>query len=232
MYNKLFARIVRSSIWLEPTPTRLVWMMFIALMDEDGFVQFASVDNVAHTARIEPPEAEEAIKILESPDTNSSNQDNEGRRIERVPGGWLVINAKDFRDLVTKEMIREQTRIRVAKHRAKKKANVMECNAPITHCNEVVTPSVSISESDTETRVHGNSSNWLTRDSLWIDLQRFLSKEEVAEHTGLWISRIKENPRALYEAICDYKDKRNKKPIRNVAAWITQRYVHFKNCVQ
>src|SRR5215831_6768042 len=224
VYNKLFAKIVRSSIWLEPTPTRLVWFMFIALMDEDGYVQFASPANVAHTARITGDEADEAIRILESPDANSADDNNAGRRIERVPGGWLILNAGKYRDLVTKDMIRQQTRERVARHRAKEKAQKTECNADVTHGNEEVTQSVSISE---ETRVHGNSSNWLTRDSLWIDLQRFLPEKEVKANVGLWIHRIKENPRALYEAIADFKDKRNKRVIKNVAAWITQRYVCF-----
>src|SRR5215468_7127665 len=104
MYNKIFAKIVRSSIWLEPTPTRIVWLMFIALMDEDGFVQMASVANVAHTARIEENEANEAIRILESPDPNSADQDHDGRRIEHAPGGWIILNAEKYKNLVTRDM--------------------------------------------------------------------------------------------------------------------------------
>lgn len=140
MYNKLFAKIVRSSIWLEPTPTRLVWFMFIALMDEDGFVQFASVANVAHTARITDKEAQEAIDILEAPDQNSADDEHEGRRIEKVPGGWMVLNASKYRDLVTRDMIRQKSRDRVAKHRAKKRGNAL-----VTQRNGGVT------ESDTDT---------------------------------------------------------------------------------
>lgn len=150
MYNKLFAKIVTSSIWLEPTPTRIVWLMFIAMMNEDGFVQFASVANVAHTARITEPEAEEAIKILESPDPNSADEEHEGRRIERVPGGWLILNAIKYRDLVTREMVKAQTRERVARFRAKLK-NVTICNADVTQRNDKVT------QSDTDTEVQSKS---------------------------------------------------------------------------
>jgi hypothetical protein len=71
-------------------------------------------------------------------------------------------------------------------------------------------------------------SNWLTQDDLWIELQRILPKPEIDEHIGLWISRIKENRHALYEAIADYKDKRNKEGVKNVPAWLTQRYQQFK----
>ena len=148
MYNKLFSKIVTSSIWLEPTPTRIVWLMFIAVMNEDGFVQFASIANVAHTARIKDDEAAEAIRILEAPDPNSADEDNEGRRIEKVPGGWMVLNSVKYRDLATREMIREQTRIRVARKRAKDKGLVTECNAKVTKRNGKLT----LSDTDTETK--------------------------------------------------------------------------------
>ncbi len=121
MYNKLFSKIVDSSIWLEPTPTRIVWLMFIAVMNEDGFVQFASVANVAHRARITDEEAEQAIKILEGPDPNSADEENDGRRIEKVPGGWMILNAGKYRDLVTREMQRDSTRERVRRHRQTKR---------------------------------------------------------------------------------------------------------------
>ncbi len=147
MYNKLFSKIVDSSIWLEPTPTRIVWLMFIAVMNEDGFVQFASVANVAYRARISDEDAEQAIKILEGPDPNSADDENDGRRIEKVPGGWIVLNAQKYRDLVTREMVREQTRIRVARKREKDKG-VTECNADVTQSNAKVTPS----DTDTDTK--------------------------------------------------------------------------------
>jgi len=127
MYNKLFSKIVTSSVWLEPTPTRIVWVMFLALMNEDGFVEIASIANVSHQARITEPEAAKAIEILESPDDNSADPDHEGRRIEKVPGGWMVLNAGKYREIVTREMKRERTRLRVAKHRMKRK-----CNAQVT----------------------------------------------------------------------------------------------------
>ena len=43
MYNKLFTKILDSSIWLESDGTRIVWMTLLAAMDQDGFAQFASV---------------------------------------------------------------------------------------------------------------------------------------------------------------------------------------------
>lgn len=129
MYNKLFAKILDSSIWLEPHETVRVWITFIAAMDEDGFVAFASPANVAHRARVTLPEAEAALAKLAAPDANSSDPDNEGRRIERVPGGWIVLNAPKYREMATRENIRATTRERVRKHRSKSIAiNVASSN--------------------------------------------------------------------------------------------------------
>lgn len=142
MYNKLFTKILDSSIWLEPTPTRIVWLTFIAAMDEDGFAAFASIANVARRAIVTVAEAEAAIKALEGPDRDSSDPENEGRRIERVPGGWMILNSEKYRAMVTKVMIQEQTRLRVKRHREKRSVtHVTLSNDPVTHSNESVTPS-------------------------------------------------------------------------------------------
>jgi hypothetical protein len=120
----------------------------IAAMDENGFVQFASVANLAHRARIELAEAQAAVDCLEGPDTNSSDPDHEGRRIERVPGGWMILNAEKYREMVTRAVIQEKTRQRVAKHREKKRT----CNAPVTLGNASVTEAnASVTQSDTDT---------------------------------------------------------------------------------
>jgi hypothetical protein len=132
MYNKIFTKILDSSVWLEPTPTRIVWITLIAAMDETGFCPFAAVGNVAARARVSDQEAHKALKTLESPDPESSDQDNEGRRIERVPGGWLVLNATKYRAIVTRVNAQEKTRERVRRFREKKRSG----NADVTPSEE------------------------------------------------------------------------------------------------
>jgi hypothetical protein len=123
VYNKLFTKILDSSIWLESTTTRIVWLTMIAMMDETGFVQLAAVGNVAARARVSLSAAEAAMKTLESPDPSSSDQDHEGRRLERMPGGWMVLNAPKYRAMVTRVTIQAQTRERVRRFREKRKSN-------------------------------------------------------------------------------------------------------------
>jgi hypothetical protein len=141
MYNKLFSKILDSSIWLEDDHIRLVWITFLAVMDQDGVVALSGIGNVALRARVSEDQAADAIKCLESPDDKNPDQDNEGRRIERIAGvGWFVLNAAKYRDIIKAEDARAATRERVRRHRAKS-------NADVTECNDLVT----LSDTDTNT---------------------------------------------------------------------------------
>jgi hypothetical protein len=159
MYNKLFTKILDSSVWMESTPTRIVWITFLAAMDEDGFCPFASVHNVAARARVSIEEAKLAVTALESPDEIAPDQENEGRRIERVPSGWIVLNAKKYREIVTREHAKEVTRNRVARFRARRRdgnAGVTDSNGATrveVERNDSVTPS----EARTDTRTDTNT---------------------------------------------------------------------------
>lgn len=137
MYNKLFTKILDSSIWLENNHVRLVWITFLAMMDQDGTVALSGIGNVASRTRITEDEAEEAIKILESPDPRNPGQEHDGQRIERVPGvGWIVLNSSKYRDIIRADEVRAKTRERVKRHRLK-----TSCNGVVTACNDLVTPS-------------------------------------------------------------------------------------------
>lgn len=147
MYNKIFTKILDSSIWLETNTTRIVWLTFLASMDETGYAHFAALGNLAGRARVTIEEAEAAVKVLEAPDRESSDPANDGRRIERIPGGWMVLNAEKYRTLVTRAIIQEQTRLRVQRFRDKARGN-----ADVTQGNEKLTPSVAVSEARADNR--------------------------------------------------------------------------------
>ena len=117
-------------------------------MDEDGNAMFACVDNLALRARVSLRQCEAAISAFEAPDKKSGDPDNDGRRIERFPGGWKVLNAHKYRALVTKSIIREQTRARTAEWR-KRKA-VTNGDASVTHGDESVTTSEALALSQSE----------------------------------------------------------------------------------
>jgi hypothetical protein len=150
MYNKIFSKIVTSSIWLAPMPTFRVWIYLIATMDEDGYVPMACIENLALVCNVTVEETKAAVAELEGPDPRSSDPENEGRRIERVPGGWIVMNATKYREIVTRETMKASTRERVRKHREKKR-NVTKCNG--VKRNETQSEAVSESKKEEEDEI-------------------------------------------------------------------------------
>lgn len=206
MYNKLFTKILDSSIWLEKNTTRIVWLTLIAAMDEDGFCQFASSANLAHRAIVDPKECDEAIKCLESEDPNSSDKEHDGKRIERVPGGWMVLNSAKYKDLVTREISKERTRERVRRHREKYK-EVTKCNVPVQNCN------VSVTQSDTDTKTESktekNTYCPVCKEVIeYLNLKAGTSFRNVKSNDDFIIARIKEGATvADLKSVIDLKCK-------------------------
>jgi len=141
MYNKLFGKILDSSIWLEDPYTRIVWITLLAAMDEDGYAHFSAIQNLAIRAQVPLDKAGIAVEKLMAPDAESGDPEHDGRRIERVPGGFVVLNATKYREIATRIVARERTRTRVQKHRA---------NKSVTQCNDSVTQSYTEANTDTE----------------------------------------------------------------------------------
>ena len=179
MYNKLFQQILDSSIWLESDTTRIVWITLIAAMDEDGMAHFASLSNLARRAIVTQKAAQAAVASLEGPDENSSDPENDGKRIERVPGGWIVLNAGKYRALATKIIQREKTRQRVQRFRAGR-------NAVVTQGNESVTRS----EANPEAKAEEKASPSLEA--------RVKAKSLVPEDESLRAGRLVERYAELY----------------------------------
>ena len=96
-FTKLFSSILTSSVWQEDDKTRLLWITMLASADKDGRVE-AAIPGLAMLARISIEECEHALELLLSPDEYSRTTEHEGRRIEVIDGGWLVLNYRKYRD--------------------------------------------------------------------------------------------------------------------------------------
>jgi hypothetical protein len=96
-YTKLFSSIVTSTVWCEDHATLRVWIAMLAVADATGRVE-GSVPGFASLARVTLDEMRHAIEVLSSPDRDSRTPDHEGRRIESVDGGWIVLNYLKYRD--------------------------------------------------------------------------------------------------------------------------------------
>jgi hypothetical protein len=124
-YTKLFSSILGSSIWREDLATKIVWVTLLASADADGVVE-ASVPGLAHFAGVTINDAEVALRKFLSPDPYSRSPEHEGRRIEVVDGGWLLLNHAKYREKMSPEAVREQNRIRQQRHRKQEKTRHAE----------------------------------------------------------------------------------------------------------
>jgi len=128
-YCKLFSDIVESSIWDEPPPTCKVWVTLLALCDSDGYVR-GSPGWLAGKARVTVEQCNVALALFADPDPRSRTPDHEGRRIEMLADGWLVLNYLAFRERLSDSPRAISTRERVKRHRQKHNERyVTLCNA-------------------------------------------------------------------------------------------------------
>ena len=120
-FVKLYGSILDSTVWLEKSGTRILWITMLAMADDGGFVM-ASVPGLAKRAGITRKECEAGLTVLLAPDRDSRTPDHQGRRLEKIEGGWLILNHRKYRDLRTDAQIATAERVR--KHREKHRAGV------------------------------------------------------------------------------------------------------------
>lgn len=124
-YTKIFTSILDSTIWQESKETKLVWITMLAMKDGRQVVE-ASVPGLAARAGVSTPECESALNRLRSPDPYSRTKDHEGRRIQDVDGGWLILNGALYREKMSPDDLREYKRKWQQEYRARKRAKNAE----------------------------------------------------------------------------------------------------------
>jgi hypothetical protein len=153
-YTKLFNSIVTSTIWTEDDKTRITWITMLAISDQNGEVQ-ASIPGLARVAGISIEATETALNKFLSPDSYSRTPDDEGRRIEKIEGGWALLNHAKYRAMASKEDAKLCNAKRQARKREKDARNASvtpssDCHALVTHSNASVTQSRDIAEAEAE----------------------------------------------------------------------------------
>jgi len=129
MFTRVFQSILDSSLNVQSIPpsTRWLWITMLLVGDADrtGVVDMP-VERLAARAGLTVDETEAGLRVLGSPDPDSSSDEAGGARI--VPlrpdstRGWRLVNWGKYRDIATTEQRREQTRVRVARYRDRQDA--------------------------------------------------------------------------------------------------------------
>jgi len=94
---KLDAGILDSTLWVEDAVTCKVFITMLAMCKANGMCE-STAPGIARRANVSLEEARKAIETLEAPDPDSRSVEDDGRRVKRVDGGYLVVNYQKYRD--------------------------------------------------------------------------------------------------------------------------------------
>jgi hypothetical protein len=189
-YTKLFNSILSSTIWREELATKVIWITMLAMADRDGIVE-GSVPGLAHFAGATIGETEVAVEKFLSPDPYSRTSEHEGRRVEKVDGGWRLLNADKYRSRMSKEDIQERERLRKQRYRERiKTAAGAEC--PTESGTEQDSADVS-AKSDTYTHTQ-KEENYISSNADASDLFDHLNSS-LRTVWDYYISKIGRDPR-------------------------------------
>jgi hypothetical protein len=163
-YTKLFSSIITSTIWSAPHSTRIVWITLLAMSDKNGEV-FSTIPGLARMASVTIDEAKAAISAFLAPDPYSRTDDEDGKRIEIIEGGWSLINHAKYRAMASREESKASNAERQRKFRDRQKRNETKPeseplrNGFVTASNGLVTAPLHIAEADTDTDTENKKKN-------------------------------------------------------------------------
>jgi len=148
-FTKLDSGITDSSIWSEPYFVRVVWVTMLAMANAEGRVN-ASLPGLQRRANVTEEECVKALDVFMAPDPYSRTPDNDGRRIEKVDGGWLILNHAKYREFTYSE---NPDAVRMRKLREKQKEQERTCSNTFENVQNVqnvanISASASVSSSD------------------------------------------------------------------------------------
>lgn len=117
----------------------------LACADRNGEVQ-GSIPGLARIAGVPVEDCRAAIAKFLSPDLDSRTKEDEGRRIEEISGGWLLLNYRKYRDMASDEDRKNQAAVRQKRFRDRASRN---SNATVTQ------PSRQIPQAEGEAKGRG-----------------------------------------------------------------------------
>jgi hypothetical protein len=142
-FTKLDEGILMSSIMAENPEVFKVWIALLAATKEDGIARVSTIGIASHCF-MSIESVKNAIKVLESEDSESRSTNDEGRRIRRVDGGFEIINYLKYRELT----YRDREAQRKYEYRKEKSQNVPDSPGHVrTLADDSASASASLGES-------------------------------------------------------------------------------------
>jgi hypothetical protein len=148
-FVKLDSGILDSTLWVQDAITCKVFITMLAMCGPKGLCE-ATAPGIARRSNTSLDETRRALEILESPDDDSRTLEDEGRRIRRVDGGYLIVNYLKYRekDHTAAERMRKYRTNRKQEDKSELRRNVT-----------LVTPNVTQEEAEAEEEAEEYKSN-------------------------------------------------------------------------
>ena len=160
-FTKLDENLLQSSIMAEDGFTFKIWISLLAACREDGIARVSPI-FLSSVCRIPIEDTIKAIEKLASPDPLSRSTNNEGCRIERVDGGFHLINYQKYRQFT---LSGSQVAVRQRKHRQKRDSALHVTKVCDISASASASASASTSESESEQK--GNAAENAEFDAFW-----------------------------------------------------------------
>ena len=151
-FAKLDSGIVNSTLWVQPDDVLRVWIWMLSQADAQGVVRTAA-PALALVCMKSVDRIREIIALLEAPDPDSRSENDDGRRIRKIEGGWQIINYGSYRQRVSAEEKRENDRIRIAEKRAAAKATAGDNSSECRNVSQPVASVVNVAQAEAEEEV-------------------------------------------------------------------------------
>ena len=140
-YGKIYDSIINSSIMDEGPLVTAVWSLIIANKNRHG-VTSLTPRALAKAWRMDTDEGraqiEKAWDVLSSPDPNSSNKDQEGRRIIPLEDGrWAVVSHWKYQERDTVADRHEKDADKASRYRYRQKKSKGLCSRSLCTNNAV-----------------------------------------------------------------------------------------------
>ena len=174
-FVKLDARTLDSSLWCAD-PDRIVFLAALMMAEPDGIEESAvqlCADRLEPTGWLVPPGAYGIVRAsssgilrralvdevpgmaalarLGAPDPDSRSQANDGRRMARIDGGWVVLNFSAYREFDYTAPVRAR------RYRAKKKRETTETASHGANATELIPTHTPTPEIDVAGQIHAKT---------------------------------------------------------------------------
>ena len=190
-FTKLDSGIIDSSLWSYPAEERIVWITLLARADETGYVRM-SLPGLVRAANVSEDAVRAALTKFEAPDVESRTKDYNGVRLDRIEGGWLILNYMKYREKTDRDANREYMR-----EYRNRKLHVSYCNLqnltvelPSASPSASASASASASSEEKESKVPSKEevAAFVAENRLNVNIDHFYAKYSAEGWSKSWRS--------------------------------------------